>query len=221
MIRKQLLGRDASVRLRHELAILERLRGIEGVAQLVDEQRYPDSIVFEDVGGRSLTGLAKPVAVDKLTGLALALARAVAGMHGRAVIHRDISPANVVVSADGAPCLVDFELAASLSELRSGFALQPGTVGTFAYTAAARGPNLTATPATTPNATETITSDSAVPSPIHPLRAPARGPTRHARHHSRPTSPGFRVWRIAVVCHPTGRRRRQCRPRPPLGWPHK
>ena len=135
VIRKQLLGRDAGVRLQHELAILERLRGVEGVAQLVDEPGYPDSIVFEDVGGRRLTGLAKPMAVDKLTGLALALARAVAGMHGRAVIHRNISLANVVVSADGAPCLVDFELASSLSELRSGFALHPGTVGTFAHMA--------------------------------------------------------------------------------------
>ena len=135
VIRKQLLGRDVEIRRQHELAILVRLRGAEGVAQLVDEPRYPDSIVFEDVGGRSLTGLAKPVAVDELTALALALARAVAGMHGRDVIHRDISPANVVVSADGAPCLVDFELASSLSELRSGFALQPATVGTFAYMA--------------------------------------------------------------------------------------
>ena len=89
VIRKQLLGRDVEIRRQHELAILVRLRGAEGVAQLVDEPRYPDSIVFEDVGGRSLTGLAKPVAVDELTGLALALARAVAGMHGREVIHRD------------------------------------------------------------------------------------------------------------------------------------
>ena len=51
VIRKQLLGPDVEIRLQHELAILERLRGVEGVAQLVDEPRYPDSIVFEDVGG--------------------------------------------------------------------------------------------------------------------------------------------------------------------------
>lgn len=92
VIRKQLLGRDAVVRLQHELAILECLRVVEGVAQLVDEPRYPDSIVLEDVGGRPLIGLAKPVAADALAGLALALARAVAGTHGREVIHRNISP---------------------------------------------------------------------------------------------------------------------------------
>ena len=92
----------------------------------MDEPRYPDSIVLEDAGSRSLAGLAKPLAVDELIGLALALARAVAGMHGREVIHRDISPANVVVS--GRRCtltLVDFALASSVSELRPGFALHP------------------------------------------------------------------------------------------------
>ena len=34
--------------------MLERLRGVEGVAQLVEAPRYPGSIVMEDVGGTSL-----------------------------------------------------------------------------------------------------------------------------------------------------------------------
>ena len=83
VIRKEPLGPDAQRRLRHELAMLERLRGVGGVAQLVDAPRYPDSIVMEDVGGTSLAELAKPLAVDELIGLAVELARAVAGMHGR------------------------------------------------------------------------------------------------------------------------------------------
>ena len=36
VIRKQLLGRDVEIRRQHELATLVRLRGAEGVAQLVD-----------------------------------------------------------------------------------------------------------------------------------------------------------------------------------------
>jgi hypothetical protein len=51
VVRKEPLGPDAPWRLRHEEAILERLRGVECVAQLVDAPRYPGSIVLADVGG--------------------------------------------------------------------------------------------------------------------------------------------------------------------------
>jgi hypothetical protein len=75
VISKEPLGPDAQRRLRHELAMLERLRGVEGMAQLVRAPRYPGSIVVADVGGASLAGAAKPLAVDDLIGLALELAR--------------------------------------------------------------------------------------------------------------------------------------------------
>ena len=71
VIRKEPLGPDAQRRLRHELAMLERLRGVSGVAQLVDAPRYPGSIVLADAGGTSLAALAKPLAVDELIGLAV------------------------------------------------------------------------------------------------------------------------------------------------------
>jgi hypothetical protein len=86
-IRKEPLGPDADRRLRHELAMLERLRGVPGVAQLLDAPRYPGSLVLAD-GGESLAGLPKPV--DDLAGLALELARAVAGIHRAGVMHHDI-----------------------------------------------------------------------------------------------------------------------------------
>ena len=101
--------------------MLERLRGCGGVAQLVEAPRYPGSVVVEDVGGTSLAGLAKPLAVDDLIGFAVGLARAVAGMHRRGVMHRDITPANIVISRDGVPCLVDFALASSFAEIRPEF----------------------------------------------------------------------------------------------------
>src|SRR5918999_5171028 len=64
VIRKELLGPDAEPRLRHELAMLKRLRGVAGVAQLVDAPSYPGSITLSDAGATSLAGLAKPLAVD-------------------------------------------------------------------------------------------------------------------------------------------------------------
>jgi hypothetical protein len=136
VIRKEPLGPDTQQRLQHEVAMLERVRGVVGVAQLLDAPRYPGSIVVEDVGGTSLVGQAKPLAVDDLIGFAVELARAVAGMHRRGVLHRDITPANIVISrGGGAPCLVDFALATSFAEIRPEFTHHIEIMGTLAYLA--------------------------------------------------------------------------------------
>ncbi|HUK69264.1 MAG TPA: serine/threonine-protein kinase, partial [Streptosporangiaceae bacterium] len=135
VIRKEPLGPDADRRLRHEAAMLERLRDVKGVAQLARAPRYAGSLVLADAGGTSLAGVAKPLAVDELAGLAAGLARAVAGMHRAGVMHRDITPANIVVSRGGVPCLVDFALATSLAEIRPGFTHHAEIAGTLAYLA--------------------------------------------------------------------------------------
>jgi len=135
VICKEPLGPEAERRLRHEVAMLERLRGVEGVAQLVDAPRYPGSIVLADAGDTALAGLAKPLAVDELIPVAGKLARAVAEMHRRGILHRDISPANIVISGDGDPCLVDFALATSFAEIRPEFTHHSEIVGSLAYLA--------------------------------------------------------------------------------------
>src|SRR5689334_2807298 len=135
VIRKEPLGSDADRRVRHEVAMLERLLGVAGVAQLAQAPRYPGSVVLEDAGGASLAGMTKPLPAGKLAGLGLGLARAVAGMHRQGVIHRDITPANIVVADDGTPCLVDFALATSVAEIRPEFTHHTEIVGTLAYLA--------------------------------------------------------------------------------------
>jgi predicted ATPase/signal transduction histidine kinase len=135
VIRKEPLGPDRGRRVQHEAAMLERLRGVVGVAQLAGAPRYPGSVVLADAGGASLAGAAKPLAAGELTGLALGLGRAVAEMHRRGVIHRDITPANVVLSGDGVPCLVDFALATSVAEIRTEFTHHSEITGTLAYLA--------------------------------------------------------------------------------------
>ncbi len=131
VIRKEPLGRTSQ----HELAMLERLRGLDGVAQLVETPHYPGSIVMADAGEQSLADVPKPVAPVELIRLAVELARAVAGIHRRGVMHRDISPASIVLSAAGAPCLVGFGLATSLAEIRPEFMHHAEIVGTLAYVA--------------------------------------------------------------------------------------
>src|SRR5580700_1965358 len=135
VIRKEPLGPSGERRVRHEVAMLERLRGVAGVVQLADAPQHQGSVTLTDVGRTSLAGAAKPLAADELAGLAVGLGRAVAGMHRRGVIHRDITPANIVLSADGAPCLVDFALATSLAEMRPEFTHHSDIAGTLAYLA--------------------------------------------------------------------------------------
>ena len=135
VIRKEPLGPDAERRVRHEVAMLERLPGVAGVAQLTEAPRYPGSVVLGDAGEASLAGMTKPLPVDSLVGLGLGLARAAAGMHRRGVMHRDITPASIVVSGDGIPCLVDFALASSFAEIRPEFTHHAEITGTLAYLA--------------------------------------------------------------------------------------
>jgi signal transduction histidine kinase len=135
LIHKKPLGPQAQWRLRHEVAMLERLDRVAGVAQLAEAPREADAIVLEDAGGTSLAALAKPLAVDDLIRIAVELARAVARVHRQGVMHRDITPANVVIARDGAPCLVDFALATSFAEIRPEFTHHTQILGTLAYLA--------------------------------------------------------------------------------------
>ena len=60
-------------------------------------------------------------------------------MHRRGVIHRDLTPANIVLSGDGTPYLVDFALATSFAEIRPEFTHHTEIVGTLAYSVRAGG----------------------------------------------------------------------------------
>src|SRR3954454_4365733 len=111
VIRKEPIGPGAPRRLIHEGEVLGRLRGLPGTAQLLDSPHYSGSLVLADGGGPDLARGPRPWAVRTLLPFSAALARVVAAMHRRDVLHGDISPANVVVEPDGAPLLVDFALA--------------------------------------------------------------------------------------------------------------
>src|SRR4051812_37560676 len=82
VVRKEPRGPDAERRLWHERAMLERVRGVQGVAQLLESPQYPGSIVLADAGDASLAELAKPLAGDGLLGLAVGPAPGGGGKRG-------------------------------------------------------------------------------------------------------------------------------------------
>ncbi|CAI7980993.1 hypothetical protein FRAHR75_950004 [Frankia sp. Hr75.2] len=71
----------------------------------------------------------------ELVNLAELLARAVAGMHHRGVVHRDINPASIVVSDQGSLYLTSFMRATTFTTVQPGFLHQNEIVGTVPYLA--------------------------------------------------------------------------------------
>jgi diguanylate cyclase (GGDEF)-like protein len=137
VITKEFLGPDAHVRLQHELRLLERLEGVPGVIQPVWSMRVTGGVVLQDVEATSLAVRSERImGVDELLSLALAMARLLAAVHARGVIHKDITPANVLVCGDPAvPFLIDFDLATTFAEDRPVFTHQNDVTGTLDYLA--------------------------------------------------------------------------------------
>ncbi|MDT3441905.1 diguanylate cyclase domain-containing protein [Pseudofrankia sp. BMG5.37] len=137
VIRKEPLGPGARRRLRHEVEILGQLSGDEGVTQLATGlPSSSDSILLADVGGAALSERTTPLDAGELVGLAGLLGRAMAEMHRRGVVHRDVNPANIVMTGGGdAPCLVDFSLATTFAVVQPEFVNYSEIVGTVPYLA--------------------------------------------------------------------------------------
>jgi diguanylate cyclase (GGDEF)-like protein len=137
-ILKQPLGPGAGDRLRHERAMLARLVGVAGVLTPVDDPLEQNTLVFADAGGVALSSLlaARRLEPGEVLRLGLALARIVAEVHRRGVVHKDINPANVVVGV--APLeawLIDFDLASVFAEERLAFKHLNELSGTLPYMA--------------------------------------------------------------------------------------
>jgi signal transduction histidine kinase len=137
VIRKEAFGVRAAGRRRHEQAILERLAGVPGVPELV---RHDDdeALVSADTAGVSLDVVltAGPLDPVEAVNLAVELAGVLASVHRRGVVHRDITPSNVVLSGTPRrPTLIDFDLATTFAEERPAFTHQNQIVGTLAYLA--------------------------------------------------------------------------------------
>src|SRR5881394_3658780 len=128
---------DTVARFRHEAQAIAKLRhpNIVDVYDFGDFQGTPYMIV-EYIPGGSLANTMAHGSVDQATALKY-LRGIAAGLdyaHGHGIVHRDVKPANVLLTNEGTPLLADFGLAKLLqgSSLKS---LTGVTTGTPAYMA--------------------------------------------------------------------------------------
>ena len=107
-------GPRERARYQREYSLLQRLQGTPGVLTvhglgLVNERPL---LVLQDVGGKSLAEqLGQPLEPQRVLSIAVPLTATLAEVHRRGVIHKDIKPANILLSPGGRVWLIDFGLA--------------------------------------------------------------------------------------------------------------
>ncbi|MFN0071154.1 MAG: serine/threonine-protein kinase, partial [Chloroflexota bacterium] len=127
-------------RIRREAQAMGRLGShpnIVIVHDLGEEQGQPYLVTELMPGGDLVSILAAApehrLPLEQVLALAQQLCRALEHAHGRALIHRDLKPGNIWITADGTAKLGDFGLAVALDQTRH---TQPGMmVGTVSYMA--------------------------------------------------------------------------------------
>ena len=129
---------DTTDRIAHEYGLKDELDRAWAVRPLeLVRERGRTMLVLEDPGGELLERLlGQPMAVEPFLHLALGLVAAIAGMHQRGFIHKDIKPAHILVNrVSGVVHLTGFGIASRLPRQRQ--APDPPAViaGTLAYMA--------------------------------------------------------------------------------------
>ncbi len=133
------LRRDpAQVRRFHQEAVSSARVTHPGVIAVYDQLNDDvDAIVMELVEGRSLRqhlAVRSPMPVEQALDIAIAVADALVEAHQRGVVHRDLTPANILLGTDGTVKLADFGIA-KLDGAADDLTATGTLVGTAAYLA--------------------------------------------------------------------------------------
>ena len=141
------LDEQARVRLRDEASTLSRLSH-PNIASVFDFGSQPeiDYVVMEYVPGTTLDVLLQrgPLDSETVVRLGVQLARGLAAAHACGIVHRDIKPGNVRVTAEGLLKILDFGVAtfalpSPASKTTAGFFDRtPALAGTIRYMAPER-----------------------------------------------------------------------------------
>ena len=121
-----------------------------GIVQIYDVGHAREGLYYvaELVEGESLAGRLRrgPVPAWEACGIAAQLCRALAGAHAQRIVHRDVKPANILLSSDGRVKVGDFGVARLAEGSTDGTAAS--IVGTPRYMAPEQGRGRPTTPAT-------------------------------------------------------------------------
>jgi eukaryotic-like serine/threonine-protein kinase len=124
IVRRGMDTADVLKRFRYERQILA---GLEHpyIARLFDGGSTPDGVPFfvmEYIKGSPVDAFCREQSLDSkaICELFLLILEAVAYAHRNLVVHRDLKPVNILITADGAPKLLDFGVAKLLSGDPSG-----------------------------------------------------------------------------------------------------
>ncbi|WP_224248504.1 trifunctional serine/threonine-protein kinase/ATP-binding protein/sensor histidine kinase [Hyalangium gracile] len=112
-------GAPERERYRREFGILQRLRDARRVtrAHACEQIQERPVLLLEKVEGQSLSeSVGQPLPIPQFLALASALASALAEIHQRGVIHKDLKPSNIIIEPSGEPRLIDFG-AATLQQI--------------------------------------------------------------------------------------------------------
>src|SRR5713226_1281940 len=125
-------------RLAHEYGLKDELDRAWAVRPLsLVRERGLTVLVLEDPGGEPLDrSLGAPMEVGRFLRLAIGIARALGNVHQRGLVHREITPANILVTgANGEVRLTGFGIASRLPRERQSPEPPEFIAGTLAYMA--------------------------------------------------------------------------------------
>jgi serine/threonine protein kinase len=102
----------------------------------IDGQLFIDMRLIEGTDLHTLLAREGPLSPARAVAIVRQIAAALDAAHAEQVIHRDVKPANILLTGDDFACLVDFGLANAATDAR--LTSSGTTIGTFAYMAPER-----------------------------------------------------------------------------------